>query len=111
MGLFGLVTFKIEKRRKEISIRKVLLGQSAMQITVMLSREFVKLVLAAVIIALPVAYILTSDWLSNFEYRVPLSNLYFLGAAVVALIIVVVTVGGQAVSVVNKNPIKALREE
>lgn len=110
MGLFGLSAFTAERRRKEISIRKVL-GQSASQITIMLSSEFAKLVLIAIIIALPVAYVLTSDWLSGFAYRIKLKFWYFLGAGLVALLVALLTVGSQAIQAANKNPVNALRQE
>ena len=110
LGLFGLATFTAERRRKEISIRKVL-GQSASQVTVMLSREFAKLVLVAIVIALPIAYLLTNNWLSGFAYRIPLKVWYFLGAGLVALVIAMMTVGSQAFRAANKNPVNALREE
>ncbi|MEW7292233.1 ABC transporter permease [Aquimarina sp. 2304DJ70-9] len=110
LGLFGLATFTAERRRKEISVRKVL-GQSAKQIVIMLSSEFAKLVLVAILIALPIAYILTNNWLTTFAYRIPLSLLYFLGAGLIALLVALLTVGGQAIITANNNPIKALREE
>ena len=110
LGLLGLAMFTAERRRKEISIRKVL-GQSAAQVTVMLSSEFVKLVLISMIIALPIAYLLATDWLSQFAYRIPLQLWYFLGAGFLALIIAMLTVGSQALRAANKNPINALREE
>lgn len=110
LGLFGLAIFTAERRRKEISIRKVL-GQSAVQVTVMLSREFAKLVLISVLIALPIAYILTNNWLSGFAYRIPLQFWYFLGAGFVALLVAMLTVGSQAINAANKNPVDGLREE
>nr|BFF38222.1 ABC transporter permease [Tenacibaculum mesophilum] len=110
LGLFGLATFTAERRRKEISIRKVL-GQSATNIVVMLTSDFAKLVLVSILIALPVAYLLTNDWLSTFAYRTPLKLIYFLGAGIIALLVALLTVGSQAISVANSNPIKALKEE
>ncbi len=110
LGLFGLAIFTAERRRREISIRKVL-GQTAAQITLMLSSEFAKLVLVSILIALPIAYLLTSDWLSGFAYRIPLNFWYFLGAGLIALLIALLTVGSQAIRAANKNPVNALREE
>lgn len=110
MGLFGLAAFTAERRRKEISIRKVL-GQTGTQITVMLSGEFAKLVLVSILIALPIAYLLTGNWLSGFTYRTPLKYLYFLGAGLVALLVAMLTVGSQAINAANKNPVQGLREE
>jgi len=108
--LFGLAAFSAERRRKEISIRKVL-GQSIHQVTVMLSGEFVKLVLISMLIALPIAYLLTSNWLSQFAYRISLHIGYFVIAGLAALTITLLTVGSQAIKAATKNPINALRED
>ncbi|WP_074405644.1 ABC transporter permease [Aquimarina megaterium] len=110
LGLFGLARHTAERRRKEISIRKVL-GQSASQITMMLSGEFTKLVLIAIGIAVPVAYVLGSNWLSGFAYRIPLKGWYFIGAGCIALFVALLTVGSQAIGAANKNPVDGLKEE
>ncbi|WP_282088179.1 ABC transporter permease [Aquimarina algiphila] len=110
LGLFGLAIFTAQRRRKEISIRKVL-GQSTSQVTMMLSGEFAKLVLIAISIALPVAYLLASDWLSGFAYKIPLKIWYFFVAGFVALLVAMLTVGAQAIGAANKNPIDGLRDE
>ena len=110
LGLFGLVIFTTERRRKEISIRKVL-GQKASQITIMLSTEFAKLVLVAILIALPIAYLVTNNWLSSFAYHIPLRFWYFLAAGVTALAVAMLTVGSQAIQAANRNPVDGLREE
>lgn len=110
LGLFGLAIFTTQRRKKEISIRKVL-GQSASQVMVMLSGEFAKLVLVSVVIALPIAYILANNWLSGFAYRIPLQIWYFLGAGLIAFLVAMFTVGSQAFGAANRNPISALREE
>ncbi|MFK5973104.1 MAG: ABC transporter permease [Flavobacteriaceae bacterium] len=110
LGLFGLAIFTAERRRKEISIRKVL-GQSAAQVMVMLSGEFAKLVLISVLIALPIAYILANNWLSDFAYHITLQLWYFLGVGVITLLVAMLTVGSQAINAANKNPVDGLREE
>jgi ABC-type antimicrobial peptide transport system permease subunit len=110
MGLLGLSTFNAERRRKEISIRKIF-GQSATQITVMLSGEFTKLVLVSIIIALPVARLVTNSWLSGFAYRVPLHIWYYLSAGIIAMVIAILTVGSNAVRSANQNPVEGLRTE
>ncbi len=110
LGLFGLTTFIVERRRKEIGVRKVL-GQSAVQVTVMLSNEFTKLVLVSILIAFPIAFLLVNNWLSGFAYRISLRPEYFLLAALAALSLAILTVGSQAMGVVNENPIEALKEE
>ncbi|PIB31432.1 ABC transporter permease [Maribacter sp. 4G9] len=110
LGLFGLAKFNAERRRKEISIRKVL-GQTAAQVTVMLSSEFAKLVLLAILLALPISYLLIKDWLSDFAYKIPLSFWYFVGAGTVALIVAILTVSTQAIKAANSNPVTALMED
>ena len=110
LGLFGLATFTAERRKKEISIRKVL-GQSASQVMVMLSSEFAKLVLISLLIALPIAYLLANNWLSGFAYRIPLRVWYFLGAGLLVFLVAILTVGSQAMRAANRNPVNALREE
>lgn len=110
LGLFGLAAFTAERRRKEIGIRKVL-GQSAMGITLMLSKEFTRLVLISILIALPIAYWLTKDWLSDFAYRISLSLWYFAVAGILAFLVSMFTVGSQAIKAANLNPVEGLREE
>ncbi len=110
LGLFGLATFTAERRRKEISIRKVL-GQSAAQVTTMLTSEFAKLVLISILISVPVAYLFARNWLSGFAYHVPLNFWYFLSAGVTALTVALLTVGSQAIKAANRNPVDGLAEE
>ncbi len=110
LGLFGLAMYTAERRRKEISIRKVL-GQSVSQVTIMLSGEFAKLVLIAIGIAIPIAYLLAGNWLSSFAYRIPLKIWYFIGAGCIALFVALLTVGSQAIGAANKNPVDGLKEE
>ncbi len=110
LGLFGLAVFTTQRRKKEISIRKVL-GQSASQVTFMLSSDFAKLVLMAILIAIPIAYLLANSWLSSFTYRIPLRVWYFIGAGLIALLIAILTVGSQALQAARINPVKSLRTE
>ncbi|WP_422858130.1 ABC transporter permease [Flagellimonas sp. S174] len=110
LGLFGLVTFTAQLRKKEVSIRKVL-GQTTSQAFIMLSSEFVKLVMAAMVITLPIAYLMANDWLSDFAYRIPLRIWYFLGAGCTALIIAMFTVAGQSLMAAKSSPANALRQE
>ena len=81
------------------------------QIVVMLSKDFALLVVIAIFIAVPIAYLLSTDWLSDFAYRISLNLWYFVGAATLALAVALVTIGGQAIFAANRNPINALREE
>jgi ABC-type antimicrobial peptide transport system permease subunit len=81
------------------------------QVTVMLSGEFARLVLVAVVIALPISYLLANNWLSGFAYKIPLRAWYFLGAGLVALLVALFTVGTQAIGAANRNPVDGLRDE
>jgi len=110
LGLFGLATFVAEQKTKEIGIRKVL-GASVTQIAVMLSRDFVTLVLIAVVIASPIAYWAMSRWLENFAYKISLSWWIFVSAGIVALFIALITISGQAIRAAVANPVKSLRTE
>jgi putative ABC transport system permease protein len=108
--LFGLSAFTAERRTKEIGIRKAL-GASVSGIILMLSKEFTKWVLAANIIAWPIAYYAMNRWLQNFAYRVNISLGIFILAALLAFIIALLTVGYQAVKSARANPINSLRYE
>ncbi len=110
LGLFGLAAFNAARRRKEISIRKVL-GQSASQVTLMLSSEFAKPVMISIVLALPMAYLLVDNWLSGFAYRIPLQIWYFLAAGLTALSVAMITVGGQAIKAASDKPVDGLRDE
>ena len=110
LGLFGLVTFTAEQRTKEIGIRKVL-GASVVQVTQMLSKEFIKLVLIASLVAFPVSWYAMNKWLESFAYRVSISWWVFVVAALAALFIALITVSFQAVKAALMNPVKSLRTE
>lgn len=110
LGLLGLATFTAQKRRKEIGIRKVL-GSSELNIIYLLSVDFTKLIFASLIIALPVSYYLTKNWLESFAYRIDLSIWYFVIAGLITLIIAWFTIGIQAIKAATANPVKSLRYE
>jgi len=110
LGLFGLAAFEAKRKRKEISIRKVL-GQNATQIIIASLMEFAKLVLISISIAFPIAYLINNDWLTQFAYRIPLHVSYFINAGFIVLLIALITVSFQAIQAAKKNPIEALREE
>ncbi len=110
LGLFGLVTYTAEQRTKEIGIRKVL-GASVSQVTQMLSKEFLKLVLIASLIAFPVAWWAMHKWLQSFAYRINISWGVFLIAGLAALLIALITVSFQAIKAAVANPVKSLRTE
>lgn len=110
LGLLGLASFTAEQRTREIGVRKVF-GASAGDVVLLLSKEFLKWVLIANIIAWPVAYLLMEEWLSNFAYSIDMSVWIFLASAVVALLIALTTVILQAYRAANLDPVRALRYE
>jgi putative ABC transport system permease protein len=110
LGLFGLASFIAERKTNEIGIRKIL-GASAPRIVNHLNKRFVKWVLIATLIAWPAAWYVMSRWLQNFAYRIDLSWWMFVLAAVLALMIALITVSFQTVKAALKNPADSLRHE
>jgi putative ABC transport system permease protein len=110
LGLFGLVSFTAERRLKEIGIRKVL-GSSVFRIVFLLSGDFTKTVIIAILLALPLSYFLSHYWLEAFAYRTPLEWWYFVTAGLIALCIAWLTVSVQAFKAARVNPVKCLKEQ
>ncbi len=110
LGLFGLASFAAERRVKEIGIRKVL-GASVQNIVMMLSRDFVKLVIIANLIAWPLAWFGVSNWLEDFAYRIDVSAWVFIVAGVVAVAIALFTVSFQAIRAGRLNPVETLKAD
>jgi len=110
LGLFGLATYMAESRIKEIGVRKVL-GASVANITTLLSKDFVKLVLIAIVIASPVAWWAMDKWLTGYDYHINISGWIFLAAGLIAIVIALFTVSFQAVKAAIANPVKSLRTE
>jgi len=110
LGLFGLATFTAQRRTKEIGIRKVV-GASVFQITALLSKDFLKLVLVSFIIAVPVAWIGMSKWLEDFAYRINISVWVFVVAGICAIAIALLTISFQSIKAALANPVKSLRSE
>ena len=110
LGMFALASFNAEQRTKEIGVRKVL-GASVSGIVFLFTKDFLKLVLIAVVIASPLAYFILNKWLEDFAYRVNISPLVFITAAVVTFLIALITVAFQAIKAANANPVKSLRYE
>jgi putative ABC transport system permease protein len=110
LGLFALSAFLAEQRSKEIGIRKVL-GASVQRITTLLSVDFIKLVLLAILIASPIAWWAMHQWLQDFAYRVPISWWMFVLAGFGAVLIALVTVSFQSVKAALANPVKSIRNE
>jgi putative ABC transport system permease protein len=110
LGLLGLSAFAISQRVKEIGIRKVL-GASAASIITLLSKDFLKLVAIAALIAFPVAWYAMDKWLTDFAYRIDISWWIFLAAGTIAALVALITVGVQALKAALSNPVKSLRTE
>jgi putative ABC transport system permease protein len=110
LGLFGLASFTAEQRTKEIGIRKVL-GASVQGVVSLLSKDFLKLVAVAIVIATPLAWYFMHEWLQDFVYRVTLSWWVFAIAGFAALLIALLTVSFQAIKAAIANPVKSLRTE
>jgi len=110
IGLFGLTMLSIRQRTKEIGVRKVL-GASVLQVSALVSRNFVTLIAIAFIIAIPVAWYATNSWLNNFAYRIEISWWVFAFAALLTVLIALATISFQAIKAGFANPVKSLRTE
>ncbi len=110
LGLLGLAAFAVEQRTKEIGLRKVL-GASVSGVTALLSKDFVKLVVAANLIAWPAAWFAMNKWLENFAYRIEISWWIFVLAGGIALVIALMTVSTQAIRAALANPVESLKYE
>jgi putative ABC transport system permease protein len=110
LGLFALSAFMAEQRSREIGIRKVL-GASVQRITTLLSMDFIKLVLLAIVIASPLAWFGMNKWLQDFAYKIPISWWMFAVAGLGAILIALVTVSFQSVKAALMSPVKSLRSE
>jgi hypothetical protein len=110
LGLFGLAMFSAEKKKKEISIRKIA-GAGEFGIVLLLSGEFIKMVGAAIVIALPLSYFIADNWIKNFAYRINISWWIFALAGLLALGIALLTVSWQSWKAATRNPVEALRYE
>lgn len=110
LGLFGLVTFTAEQRTKEIGIRKVL-GASVSNIVGLLSKDFLQLVLLAILIASPVAWYVMNWWLADFAYKISVEWWVFVLAGLLAIGIALLTVSFKAIRAAVVNPVRSLRSE
>jgi len=110
IGLFGLSVLAAEKRIKEIGIRKVL-GASVKGVATILSKDFLKLICIALIIAIPAAWMVTNKWLQKYPYRITLGWKLFASAAILVMLIAIITVSFQAIKAAVANPVKSLRTE
>ena len=110
LGLLGLAVFTAQKRQKEIGIRKVV-GASAGNIAIMLSKDYLKLVAVAILVSFPLSWWLMNEWLQAFEFRISIGPDVFLIAGTTVLLITVFTISSQAVKAAVANPVKALKTE
>ena len=110
MGLFGLAAFTAVQRRKEIGVRKVL-GATVSEIVVLLSKDFLKLVILSLVLASPIAWYFMSKWLNDFAYRINMSFWIFLLAGSMALLIAFITISFQSIRAAIANPVTSLRSE
>jgi putative ABC transport system permease protein len=110
LGLFGLAAYAAEQRTKEIGIRKVL-GATVVNVTTMLSKDFIKLVLISIIIATPLAWLAMQKWLQSFAYRQNIQWWVLVVAGLIALIIAFITISFQSVKAALTNPVKSLKSE
>lgn len=110
LGLLGLATFTAEQRTKEIGVRKVL-GASVTSVVTLLTKDFLKLVLIAIVIASPLAWYAMHQWLQDFAYRIAIAWWVFAIAGMLATLVAVLTVGIQALKAAWANPVKSLRSE
>jgi putative ABC transport system permease protein len=110
LGLYGLISYTIFQRTKEISIRKIL-GATANSIVAILSADFLKLVLLACVISIPIAWYGMNEWLQNFAYRIHLSWWLFILSGLLVLLIALLTVSFRAIKAAIANPVKSLRTE
>jgi putative ABC transport system permease protein len=110
VGLFALVAFMIEQRTKEIGVRKVL-GASIQDLLVLLSKDFIRLVLMANLIAWPLGWFLMNNWLTDFSYRINLNGWDFVWASLTTLLIALTTICIRAIKATMTNPINSLRTE
>lgn len=110
LGLFGLAAFTAEKRKKEIGVRKVM-GASTMGILTLVSKDFVRLILISIVIAMPLAWYFANNWLKSYAYQTNLSWWIFAGSGVILMLIALMTVGFQAFKAANSNPVESLKSE
>lgn len=110
LGLFGLAAFTAERRIKEIGVRRVL-GASVKSVVVLLSKDFLKLIGIALLIAFPIAWFAMSQWLNSFAYRISIGPGVFIAAGILMAVITLLTISSQMIKAALANPVKSLRSE
>jgi ABC-type antimicrobial peptide transport system permease subunit len=110
LGLFGLAAYVAQQRTKEIGIRKVL-GASVTQVWMLLSREFIILVMLSCLIAGPIAFYFMHGWLQTYDYRIKIGPGVFIASAAAAIVVTIITISVQAIKAALMNPVNSLRSE
>ena len=110
LGLFGLTAYSVAQRSKEISIRKIL-GASLQSILLLLSKDYLKLVLLAFVVAIPIANYFMREWLQGFAYHIPMYWWMYLLPGVAVLLVALLAVSGQTLKAARQNPSDSLRSE
>jgi ABC-type antimicrobial peptide transport system permease subunit len=110
LGLYGLITFVVNRKSKEVAIRKVL-GATLTSILMMFSKEYVQLIILSFVLAVPVAYYAVDSWLGNFAHHIELNGWLFVVPGVLVLIIALIVVGAKSAKAANRNPVESLRTE
>ncbi len=110
LGVMGMISFSIEKRTKEIGVRKVL-GASVNGIISLFVKEFVRVITIAMFIAFPVAWFIMNNWLNDYVYRIPITPAPFIAAFVLLAVVTAMLIFVQTFRAANANPIKSLRTE
>jgi putative ABC transport system permease protein len=110
LGLFGLAAYMAEQRTKEIGVRKVL-GASVSSVWLLLSKDFMVLVLIGCFVATPLAFYFMNNWLQQYDYRITIGPSVFILSALMAIVITLITVSFQAIKAALANPVRSLRSE
>jgi len=110
LGLFGLSSFTLQQRRKEVGIRKAM-GAGSEKIFSLFIIDFLKLILASFILSFPIAYFIMNSWLQNFAYKMEITIWIFIVAGILGILIAVCTVGYQSLKASGANPVQSLRYE
>ncbi|MNY30301.1 FtsX-like permease family protein [compost metagenome] len=110
LGLLGLTSFTTEQRTKEIGIRKVL-GATVLNITTLLSGDFMKLIFIAIVIASPIAWLVMDHWLNDFAYKVEIQWWVFLLAGLLAVTTALLTICFQCIKAAMANPVQSIKAE
>jgi ABC-type antimicrobial peptide transport system permease subunit len=110
LGLYGLITFVVNRKSKEVAIRKVL-GATLAHVLIMFSREYVQLIVISFVLAVPVAYYAVDSWLSNFAHHIELNGWLFALPGILVLIIALIVVSAKSATAANANPVESLRTE